>query len=140
MKRLLIAIPVSLLFAFSAMPVPAQEKSNTKDSKYDTIISPGELTPTPDMWFYQQYQREYQDPKIAVRKKAEFRALQRQQRIACLKWFGFSNLRPQVCSDPFHGDWSPSWKSNNYFYPDRWQGVGRPWVVIHAAARDAWVY
>ncbi|OHB68404.1 MAG: hypothetical protein A2V70_17180 [Planctomycetes bacterium RBG_13_63_9] len=140
MMRLGIATAVLILLVLAADSALAQEKSMAKKSEYEGTISPGELTPTPEMWFYQQYQREYQDPKMAVRKKAEARALQRQQRVACLKWFGFSNVRPQVSSDPFNGDWSPCWKSNNLFYPDRWQGVGQSWVVIRPAASGTWVY
>jgi hypothetical protein len=92
-------------------------------------ISPGEVRATPEMWFYEQYRREYQDPKMAVRRNAEYRAAQRQQRLAALKWFGFSNQRPRASSDPFNSDWSPAWSSNNPVYPYRWTGVGWPWTV-----------
>jgi hypothetical protein len=140
MKRLLIGTGGLILLVLAAVPALAQERPKAGDPQYSTTISPGEVTPTPEMWFYQQYQREYRDPKTAVRQKAEFRAAQRQHRLACLKWFGYSNSRPLVCGDPMHGDWSPSWKSNNYYYPDRWQGVGGPWLVIRPPRSDWSIY
>ena len=86
----------------------------------------GGLKATPSMWFYEQALRQYQDPKMAVRAKAEFRSRQRQHRIAAMKWFGFSNSRPRASSDPFHNDYSPGWVANPGYYPSRWNGVGQP--------------
>jgi hypothetical protein len=101
-----------------------------------TTISPGELKATPEMWFYEQYMRQYQDPKMAVRANAEFRANQRQRRLEAMRWFGFSNSRPRVSADPFNGDYAPVWTSNNSAYPYRWSGVGPTWYIArpeHAA-------
>jgi len=127
MKRLSIALSVAL--AFAVMPAIGQEPAE-KEAKLDFGISPGELAPTPEMWFYQQYRRQYENPATAVRQKAEFKARQRQYRLASLKWFGLSNARPQAGVDPFHGEWSPRWTSNNFAYPFRWTGVGRPWIFV----------
>ncbi len=132
MKRLSIAIFVLVVLA----TVPAlADRPLAQQLGPQSGISPGELTMTPEMWFYEQYQREYQDPKMAVRRNAEFRAAQRQNRLAAMKWFGYSNQRPVANPDPFFADYSPAWRSNNYFYPYRWTGggwpwyTGRPWVV-----------
>jgi hypothetical protein len=114
----------SLVATTASAAQPAASSAGT-----DKAISPGEVAATPEMWFYQQYMRQYQDPKAAVRKQAEFRADQRQRRIAALKWFGYSNQRPRVACDPIHGDYAPHWTSNNDWYPDRWSGVGYPWIV-----------
>jgi hypothetical protein len=103
-----------------------------------TSISPGELKATPEMWFYEQYMRQYQDPKMAVRARAEFEADQRQKRLAAMRWFGFSNSRPRACSDPVHNDYSPGWSSNNSAYPYRWGGYG-PTVYV-ARPESAAVY
>jgi hypothetical protein len=93
-------------------------------------LSPGELKATPEMWFYEQYMHQYLDPKMAVRANAEFRANQRQQRLAAMQWFGFSNSRPRASPDPVHGDYSPHWSSNNSAYPYRWDGIGpTTWYV-----------
>jgi hypothetical protein len=74
------------------------------------------------MWFYEQAMRQYQDPKVAVREAAAFRADQRRRRIAAMQWFGLSNSRPQASSDPIHSDYSPGWGSNNYYDTYRWSG------------------
>ena len=127
MKRLSIAVPILLLLvAVTAMAQqPAAKKAGPKGN-----ISPGELTPTPEMWFYEQYRLQHQDPKAMVRRRAEFRADQRERRLAAMKWFGFSNARPRAGTDPFHGDSSPCWTSGNANYPFRWNGVGAPSVVV----------
>jgi hypothetical protein len=94
-----------------------------------TTISPGELKATPEMWFYEQQMRQYQDPKMAVRANAEFQADQRRRRLATMQWFGFSNSRPHANSDPYSGDNSPGWTSNNASYPNRWSGAGQTWYI-----------
>ncbi len=76
------------------------------------------------MWFYDQQMRQYQDPKMMARQKAEFHAQQRMRRIESMKWFGFSNSRPAVGSDPVNGDYAPHWTSNANYFPSRWNGVG----------------
>jgi len=122
MKATLVALAIALAMAVSAAayePVKTQVKT-----------SPGEVTATPDMWFYQQYMQEYLDPKLAVRRNAEIRADQRLRRVESMRWFGLSNERPQASADPQHGDYSPGWVSNNTWYPERWTGMGRPWIVI----------
>ena len=69
---------------FAAVPPP------------EVDVSLADVQPTPEMWFYVQERRRYDDPRAAVRRKAEFRARQRQQRIAAMKLFGESKQRPQV--------------------------------------------
>lgn len=131
MKSVLIAISACLVLA-SAVSAQAQDSATSTSLELGSGISSGEMTATPEMWFYQQYKSDYMDPKVAVREKAEFRASQRQRRIAARKWFGFSNIRPTVSPDPFNGDWSPRWTSNNPWYPSRWQGTGQPWTVLYS--------
>jgi hypothetical protein len=126
MKRLSIA--VSAVFILAAAPALAQtplaQPTPAQRLGPDTAISPGELTPTPEMWFYEQNRRDYLDPQLAVRRNAEYRAARRLERMAAMDWFGFSNQRPQVNPDPFNADWSPTWTSNNGVYSFRWNGVG----------------
>jgi hypothetical protein len=104
-----------------------------------TSISPGELKATPEMWFYEQSVKQYQDPKMAVRANAEFQADQRQRRLAAMRWFGMSNSRPRACSDPMHGDYSPGWTSNNSTYPNRWEGIG-PMYIARPAPTAVYIY
>ena len=126
MKRLSIA--VFILLVLTAVPAMA-DKPLAQQLAPEAGISPGEVRATPEMWFYEQYQREYLDSKMAVRRKAEYRTARRRERLTALKWFGFSNQRPQARPDPYHGEWSPAWTSNNMVYPYSWVGGGRPWVI-----------
>jgi len=103
-------------------------------------LSSGDMVQTPEMWFYEQYQRYYHDPDMMARRNAEFRAEQRRNRLAALKWFGFSNARPRASSDPFHGDYSPYWAGNNSHYPYRWQGAGWPWLTLRIENSGAGTY
>jgi hypothetical protein len=121
MRRLAIAFAVPLLLTVG---VARAERPAAAGLGIDSVVSPGELKATPEMWFYDQALRQYKDPKMAVRASAEFRAEQRMRRLASMRWFGFSNSRPSASSDPYHGDYSPKWTSNPGYYPSRWNGVG----------------
>ena len=123
MNRL--AIGLAFFVLFLAGPLWA-EKPVAVGVGLDSVVSPGELKATPEMWFYDQAMRQYKDPKMAVRTMADFRADQRQRRLESMKWFGLSNSRPRASSDPFHNDYSPSWVANPAYYPSRWNGVSRP--------------
>jgi hypothetical protein len=132
-----LGIALCLVLFLAAAPAFA-EKPVVGEIGFSGGISPGELAPTPEMWFYEQYAHQYQDPKAAVRQKAEFRAAQRQARIAARRWFGFSNARPTAASDPIHGTYSPGWTSNGH-YPFRWSGFG-PAVVVLRTERSRSTY
>ena len=100
----------------------------------DRTISLGELTPTPDMWFYQQDQRTYHDPQEAVRRKAQFRTQQRQLRLAAQQWYGVSNARPTANATPYTGgSYGPQFGGG----PDsnRWPGRPAATTVIVNPAR-----
>jgi len=88
----------------------------------------GVVTPTPEMWFYQQERNRHDDPKLAVRRRAEARGEQRQQRLASSKWYGIYNSRPKVSPTPWFGSYSPSWVSNTYD-PARWRMPAVPVVA-----------
>jgi hypothetical protein len=117
---------------------PAAVSHETKSQI--TTFSPGELKPTPEMWFYEQYMRQYMDPKMAVRAKAEFKADQRQRRLEAMRWFGYSNSRPRVSPDPFNGDYAPAWTSNNLSYPYRWNGAGPTWYIARPMPPAVYTY
>ena len=128
MKRLAISFALLLLLtagaAYAQKPVPAR-------LGLETTVSPGELKATPEMWFYEQSLRQYKDPKMAVRAKAEVYAHQRLRRLESMKWFGFSNSRPRASSDPFSGDYSPGWVANPGYYPARWGGMSQAGVYTN---------
>ena len=81
-------------------------------------------TMPPEMWLYSEQIRRHDDPAQAVRRKAELRAEQRMGRLAALKWFGFSNARPQASPIPMMGGYSPVWIGNGR---DRYDWVGAAW-------------
>src|SRR6056297_3389801 len=69
---------------------------------------------TPEMWFYIQEYNRHKSPEEAVRRKAELRASQRQQRLESQRWFGFSNLRPSASPLPYFGTYSPTWSGSGW--------------------------
>ena len=50
------------------------QRPNTTTLRSSPTLSSGEIQATPEMWFYDQERRRYEDPKTAVRANAEFRA------------------------------------------------------------------
>ena len=66
------------------------------------------------------------------------RAQERIRRIETMRWFGLSNQRPQVSVDAIHSDYAPRWTSNNTFYPNRWVGVGDPYMASRPEVRPAY--
>jgi hypothetical protein len=118
-------------------PTAAVER---KTQPVPSMFSPGEVKATPEMWFYEQNLKEYKDPKNAVRAKAEFTAQQRANRIATMRWFGLSNSRPRVSSDPLHV-YPPAWGSNTPLQPNRWQATGgQPYYVARPESRETATY
>lgn len=131
MRNTQFQIVLGLAIAAAAVPAVAQQNPAKPQNVVPQVtVSSSQVSPTPEMWLYEQQLREYLDPAMATRKAAEFRATQRRNRIAAMKWFGFSNQRPSASPDPFNGEYSPSWVGNNNLYPSRWSGTGRPWVVL----------
>lgn len=118
-----------------ASAVHAAER-NTHSEMTQTNIKVEALTPTPEMWFYEQSLRRLDDPKMARRKKAEFVAWQRLRRIESRKWFGLSNARPVANPTPVFSNYSPHWVSNGWD-PSEWEGVGYSHVIeVHHVDAD----
>lgn len=90
-------------------------------------VSPGQMTP--EMYLYLHEQRRNDDPKQAVRRKAELKTAQRMQRLAAQKWFGVSNSRPSASAQPFMDLYSPRWIGNGYNAFD-WSGVNSAGVTV----------
>ncbi|MEN6458846.1 MAG: hypothetical protein ABFC63_07940 [Thermoguttaceae bacterium] len=122
MKRLIFLLALPLLFSVGTARA---DRPLAAGLGVDGAISSGSLKVTPEMWFYDQAARQYRDPKMAVRAKAEYRNEQRMRRLESMRWFGMSNSRPQTSIDPYHGDYSPRWVANPGYYPWRWNGVSR---------------
>jgi hypothetical protein len=100
------------------------------------VVANGPTAP-PEFWLYSETVRRHDDPAQAVRRKAEARAEQRMSRIAAMKWFGFSNARPQASPVPMMGSYSPVWIGNGV---DRYDWVGVSWpstaVLVEAYNYD----
>lgn len=138
MKKLIPMAAIGLLFtvapaiAQSPQSPRGRQKSPTANSpaavEKDKLPGLGSMSMsemTPQMWLYVQERNRHDDPKEAVRRKAEYRTAQRQRRIAAREWFGYSNARPTANSDPLHAGYSPHWSANNAMRPDQWIGNGR---------------
>jgi hypothetical protein len=86
------------------------------------------IATTPEMWYYQQEIKRHDDPKMAIRRRAELKAQQRHERLASLQWYGISNARPTVSTSPQFGNYSTYWGSNTYD-PLRWRPMPAPVVI-----------
>jgi hypothetical protein len=117
---------VALAAIAQAQPPQPQPQSPVRPSRKTTLDNPipislGQLTPTPEMWFYDQAMRRRSDPQLLVQEKAGYDAAQRQRRLATQRWFGISNARPSANVTPLMGNYSPSWVSNSP-NPMQWSG------------------
>jgi len=95
------------------------------------VTGPGPLHATPEMWFYEQERTRYEDPKAAVRRRAEYRAAQRDARLASLRWYGMSNSRPAATTTPFITTYSPTYSGSTYD-PFVWRPFGPTTVIVPA--------
>ncbi len=88
------------------------------------------ITPTENMWLYEQEKRDFLDTTLAVRRRAEFTAWQRRHRLAATQWYGYSNSRPNWHPTPsMSGTFSPSWTGNDYLDRNRWSTATPPVVI-----------
>ena len=116
----------------SPMPPSAQPPAARSTEGY--VATTGAVTPTPEMWFYEQEVNRYDNPKVMVHERAEWRANQRRSRLAASKWYGISNSRPMVSPFPWFGGYGPFWGSNTYD-PLRWQPSNGTVVVARPTER-----
>jgi len=129
MNRTFLALALVVLSgSLASAQQPAARQRPGKGTNEQPVVTPE--TVTPDMWYYSQETRRHDDPKQAVRRKAEFVAQQRTLRIESMKWFGMSNSRPYASTTPFMDEYSPSWIGNGY-HPYQWVGVGSPSAAIY---------
>lgn len=123
-------IAVGLLVVLMAMPAEAQTPAETGSTlRYSGGITPGEVTATPEMWFYQEQMSRRDDPKEAVRRKAEFRTAQREARLAARRWFGVSLMRPMTSTAIMNGESAAVWTGGNPLAPYQWRGTSSVIVV-----------
>ena len=106
LKSLLSAFVVVVASTITSAALAQAPKDGSSNVRFARRPTPPEVTGdmplTPELWLYSQQLQRYEDPKLAVRRKAEIRAQQRQQRIAARKAWGVSKHRPIVYNTPFH--------------------------------------
>ena len=83
----------------------------------------GTVPMSPEMWFYLHEQQRQEDPQQIVRQKAQEKAAARRNRIAAMRWFGYSAARPRVNPTPWTSQYSPAWAGNGS-NPFEWRGNG----------------
>lgn len=133
-------ISVALLGVLMAMPAEAQTPAeNGSTMRFSGGITPGEVTATPEMWFYQEQMSRRDNPKEAVRRKAEARTAQREARLAARRWFGVSLARPTTSTAIMNGESAATWTGNDPFYPYRWRGTS-PVIVVNRFDRSRSTY
>jgi len=100
-------------------------RQGVKENKAEKLpeLNPSQMSP--EMYLYLQEQQRHDDPKQAIRRKAEARTAAREARITAMKWYGMSNARPQANPVPFMGSYSPSWVGSGQDRND-WYGLGWP--------------
>ncbi len=114
-------------------PAPEPTQLRSQPAPVETQAPVPQISPeamTPELYLYLQDQKRHDDPSQAVRRKAEFKASQRMNRMATMKWFGMSNARPQAAAVPMMGVYSPAWIGNGYDRYD-WVGGAYPSATIY---------
>lgn len=132
MHRLHFGLSLGIALAASTAFGQEAELGQPAPVEAQAVDQNGELAPSmvsPEIYLYREEWRRHDDPAQAVRRKAEARSSQRMSRIAAMKWFGFSNARPQASTVPMMGTYSPAWIGNGYDRYD-WAAVGIPSVTL----------
>ena len=124
MCRVVISLAVCLVLLSAS-----QSLAQTRGMKAPSSESISSQPTTPQMWFYTQAVQRYDDPQLSVRRKAEARAVQRRNRLAAQRWFGYSNRRPLANPPPLCGSYAPGWTGNT-FDPLLWSGIGAPAIIV----------
>lgn len=132
MSRYLFALAIiSVLASTRAHAEPPNIVRTSAANATPVDLSAGQVAATPEMWFYTQELRRYDDPRTAIRDQAAMKTAQRNARLAAMQWYGFSNSRPLSGCDPLHGVYSPRWVSNGYM-PSEWVGPAGSTTIYYA--------
>jgi hypothetical protein len=117
--------PVSAVADPVSTPLPSSGETPVR-------LSVGTLSPTPEMWFYEQMRQDANNPELIVSRRSQQAAAERKARIAARAWYGVSLARPQAHVTPFMYHYSPTW-TQNAKYPYSWgaPNVASP-VIIEA--------
>lgn len=112
-----LALTLALLVSHASAQDPFDSPFNSPGAPA-ADVPPADTTPADapsaeerDSQLYQMMQMldRYEDPKQAVRRKAEEKAAQRRDRLASQKWYGYSPLRPTVSAVPWTSRYGSRW-------------------------------
>lgn len=120
-------IPFTFVLAIVALTsqVNAQEVKVLNENEARQPLSvedvPSLGNATPEMWFYLQELRRYEDPSAARRRRAELTASARRARMFSQQWYGINNLRPSANAVPMMYRYSAhqsnvSWDATQHTY------------------------
>ena len=114
MKRSLLSLVLLGLAATAAQAQNPFDAAPAAPGLPAAQASPSDLPSpeSPEMYMMMKMWEKYDDPKEAVRRKAEQKAADRRARLASQKWYGHSQSRPMV--NPAFG----------FSYANRWVGTG----------------
>lgn len=123
MKRFVFALAATSLLSGTAF---AQNPTfrGAKQKNFDLTRQPSwsRLIPTESMYMYEQHKRDFLNPTLAIRRRAEYKAWERRSRLAAQRWYGYSNSRPTRHPTPVTAGWSsPSWTGNYRYDYYRWR-------------------
>ena len=94
MKRFTFALIVLAFAVTSHQAQAAEPDGKPNDLRRASITVSGTLSPTPEMWLYEQERLRSEDPDLYRLNVAQKKAMQRRQRLAAKKWYGISGTRP----------------------------------------------
>ena len=129
-RTLLGLVALSVLGGSAWAQNPVVRRAPEKDTEPARQVQWSRIAPTESMWFYEQQKRDFLDPTLSLRQRAEFTAWQRRNRLAATQWYGYSNSRPSWSPTPFmSGTFSPAWTGNDRLDSYRWSTAPPPVVV-----------
>jgi hypothetical protein len=124
MRRLVLTLTFLPAMLISSILTAQDLDKFSRPAGHDPAV--GQIAQTEEMWFYLQELRRYDDPQVVIRRKAEKKGEQRRQRLAAMKWFGWSQSRPTASPTPWTGVYSPSWVGNG---ADPYHWIGNAYVT-----------
>jgi hypothetical protein len=95
--------------AQNADPFATPDSLFTEDLEADQEGAGTATSPSASTSPYSPGYQALPDAKTLIYQHAAYRADQRRQRLAVLKWSGHSNLRPAVSQMPQYSSYSPAW-------------------------------
>jgi hypothetical protein len=125
MKSQAIFLSVACAVAILMTDATAQDAfaPQEKESTFGVPGVTGTVPMSPEMWLYLHEEQREEDPQVIVRRKAQEKSVARRNRIAAMRWFGFSASRPRANPTPWTGQYSPVWVGNGSI-PSQWRGTG----------------